>query len=760
MKTKTCSPRSTQEGFILVTTAVMLAIAAVTAGSIISATMNYTRNSNATHKQNEALFLADAGLQAALVKLNASDEGNISYYQSRGYFSQTNSFSAADWGFNTQISVTNGRYMLTSTGRYGAKNEDVKAELTLGSGSRSIHALYAHALFAGNSSGATNYTLKVGGTGTGADFVNGDTYSGGSIQLSGNALLRLPEALIFDFDNDGLWDPATDLWQNAYATQVFTNPLSQADFNTYSNTISPNLSKVYKNGKYDEGEAFVDTIGNGQYDVGEPFVDSNHNGVRDTGDSFIDRNGNGVYDAGVDTVVDRGNGQYDAGEEWTEDNASQYQGKRINGRYDPAGGYWSLSHSTWTWNTANFKVGSTTYKPSTWPAEKYEDSGDGTFTPAETYTDQNGIYDVGEQYIDDRNGHYDYGTQASGAISGMPTPGPGQRAANGHDPAISPPDLTHMYYNLNRNASEPDDALVRWGNDVTVTASDYGNQTAITDTSKPEHIFIRNPPTSGSVNSGGETINGRSYTTIKDQSNNRIDDYFFEDPSDPTYNTSPSAEQIALNDSSKTCTMLINVTSTDNEKLYYVDGNVYIHNPNVYSMRFRNPGTRITIVAKGNITISDEFYYNADYPDGLQYADMSSRVVNNPSDVLCLIALKNSSCTNSGNILIGDSQFGTGGSIHALLYAENNFIDNNLNSASQPFISIFGNMTAGNQILLNRPASGSNRTRLDVTLDERVRDGTVLIPGLPHPVGGQRSIELDTAWHMVPGTWNSWSRLK
>jgi hypothetical protein len=375
MNTKTCSLRSTQEGFILVTTAVMLAIAAGTAGSIISATMNYTRNSEATHKQNEALFLADAGLQTALVKMNTSDDGNISYSQSRGYFSQTNSFRAPDWGFNTQISVTNGRYMLTSTGRYGAKNEDVKAELTLGAGSRSVHALYAHALFAGNSSGKTNYILKVGGTGTGADFVNGDTYSGGNIQLSGSSFLRLPEALIFDSDSDGLWDPATDLWQNAYATQVFTNPLSQADFNTYSNSMVSNLSKTYRNRKYDEGEAFVDTIGNGQYDVGEPFVDSDSDGVRDTGDSFIDRNGNGVYDAGVDTVVDRGNGQYDAGEEWTEDNASQYNGKRVNGRYDPAGGYWSLNNSTWTWKTANFSKNGVTYRPSTWPAEKYGASG-------------------------------------------------------------------------------------------------------------------------------------------------------------------------------------------------------------------------------------------------------------------------------------------------------------------------------------------------------------------------------------------------
>jgi hypothetical protein len=88
-------------------------------------------------------------------------------------------------------------------------------------------------------------------------------------------------------------------------------------------------------------------------------------------------------------------------------------------------------------------------------------------------------------------------------------------------------------------------------------------------------------------------------------------------------------------------------------------------------------------------------------------------------------------------------------------------VDNNLNTADQQFISVFGNMTAGNQVALNRQVGGGRyRTRLDVTLDERVRDGEIIVPGLPHPVGSQRSIQLDTAWRMVPGTWSSWSMLQ
>lgn len=771
MKTESASPQSRRDGgSALVTAVVMLAIATATVGSILTANQTYLKSSETSFCREKAAVLADAGLRAALVKLNAYSEGNISYGQSRTFFSKTNQMAANNWGFQTQLGVVNGRNMLTSTGRYKSSTVTISAETSLGSGFRSIHALYAHALFAGNVSGS-NYSLKIGGTGSGADFVKGDVYSGDDIERSGDAFLRLPEAFITDYNHDGICDPGTDTWINAYATQVFSRALSAAAFVAYSNAMSTNLSKVYKNGRYDEGEAFIDTIGNGTYDIGEPFVDANNNKVRDPGDSFIDRNGNGVYNAGVDTVVDFGNGVYDAGEEWTEDSSHS---QRVNGRYDPAGGYWQYASGTWTWKTS-YKSGSKTYSCSSWAAEPFEDAGDGNYNPSgETYTDQNGIYDNGEQYLDDRNSIYDYGTQAPGSISGMPQPAAGQRVATGGDQPIYPPDLTHMYYHLDRNGTEPGDALARWGNDVTVNASRYSaNGKVINNAADPCHIFVRNVNQSrsgyGNDDStkrqtlGGVTIRSREYDLVYDIYSNRVDDYFLEDPTDSTYNTIPAAESMAIakNDDNRTHTMLINVTPQDNVKLYYVDGNVYLHATPTYAMRFKNPGTRITIVAKGNITISDEFYYNANYDTNLQYSAMTSVVVNNPTDALCLIALKNPACTNSGNIFIGDPAMGTGGSIHAMLYAENDFIDNNINSVDQQFISIFGNMTAGDQVRINRVVgSGKYRTRLDVTLDERIRDGTIIVPGLPHPVGNQRSIQLDTAWHMVPGTWSGWSMLR
>ncbi len=747
-----------EDGSALLLAVVLLGFASFIIGSIFTATLTYTANTERVYAHDKAAFLADAGLRAAVVKLNAALDGAISYNESRTYFLQTNAFVRADWGFTTRLVSTNAQYSIISTGRYAGNLVGVRADVRLGDGNRSIHALYAHALFAGNSGSVPSYALKIGGSGSGADFVKGDTYSGAKIDVSGTARLRYPEILI-DSNKDGIWEPGEE-WTNAYAVKTFTNPLSQAAFNAYKTSMATNMSKVYNNGVYDYGEAFVDTIGNGVYDVGEPYTDVNGNGKYDYGDTYIDKNSNGVFNAGIDTVVDNGNGRYDAGEAWEED-ATHPQ--RLNGKYDRAGGFYSKnSYGSWVWNTS-YSANYHTYYCTSWAAEKYVDAGDGVYDPdsAEPYTDQNGIYDPGEQFLDDRNSRYDYGTQALGAISGMPNPGPGQRKAMGTDDAINPPNLTNMYYSLDRNGSKPANALTRWGNDVVVSSNDYGAAKTITDLSKPEHIFVRNPPTgSGTVTSNGKTIYGRNYTAVTNSSGRRQDDYFLEDPLDKTYNSYVTADEI--DGTVYTAPMYLNVTTDGNNKLYYVDGNVYIHNPQVYSMRFRNPGTRITIVASGNITISDEFYYNADYASGLVRTNMNSTIVNNPSDALCLIALKNPSFpANSGNIYVGDAQFGTGGSIHAMLYAENDFVDNNLNTVDQAFISVFGNMTAGNQVRLNRTTStGYYRTRLDIALDERIRNGTVIVPGLPHPVGLDRSIIIDTAWQLVPGTWSSFSFLK
>ncbi|MFO7535319.1 MAG: hypothetical protein R6X19_06515 [Kiritimatiellia bacterium] len=742
---------SRNAGSALLLAVVMLGVAAFIVASIFTTMTHFTKSSERQYCLDKAALLAEAGIHAAVIQLNRDSNGDITFTESRNCFSNQSNFAYADWGFTTSVQFTNGTHRIQSTGRYNGSRVDVQSSVAMNTASDSVHAIYSHALFAGNFKGTSNYVLKIGGTGKGYDYVRGDTYSGGAIELTGAATLRLPE-IMPDANKNGIWEEG-DPWTDAYTSQSFTNPLSKTDFDAYRKNILPSLSKTYSNGRYDYGEAFVDTIGNGVYDEGESYTDSNGNGVRDPGDSFIDRNGNGVYNVGIDTVVDCGNGRWDAGETWVEDAAHS---QRVNGRYDRAGGYYRYGSGCWSWRTSytsNFR----TYSCASWPAEAFVDEGDGAYNPSgEPYVDQNGVYDPGEEYVDDRNGIYDYGTQAKGVISGMPAPGPGQKYTTGRDAPLDPPNLANMYYAVSHNSPQPANALTRWGHDVAVTASDFGVAKAILDTTRPEHIFVRNPPASGSTTSGGKMIYGRTYTVVTNAAGKRQDDYFLEDPTDSTYNKSVEAD--AIDGTVYTAPMYINVKPEDNNKLYYVEGNVYLHNPQVYSLRFRKPGTTITIVASGNITISDEFYYNAAYAPGLARSNMNSTIVNNPSDALCLIALKNPAFPNSGNIFIGDSQFGTGGSIHALLYAENDFVDNNLNTADQSFISVFGNMTAGNQVRLNRPTgAGQYRTRLDITLDDRIRDEKASVPGLPHPACFQRGITSQSNWELVPKTWSAFS---
>jgi hypothetical protein len=397
--------------------------------------------------------------------------------------------------------------------------------------------------------------------------------------------------------------------------------------------------------------------------------------------------------------VDLGNGRYDAGEEFDDLNG--------NGVWDAGTPAWDETVVTgWGWWRRT-----TIIRHPAVPAEPFEDRGNGQFDVGESFSDSNGVYDEGELYFDDRNDRYDYGVQAVGSVSGMPAPGPGQQAATGADVPIPPPDLQRMYYEADKSSPAPADALDGWGHDVNVAAATFDSRGRVLNTSDPRHIFVKNPT-------------GVQYTKIAGQN-----DYFLEDPTDASYGNSHQ---------------YLNVRENGNNKVYFVDGNLYIHNPSTYDFMFRNAGIKMTIVAKGNITISDEFWYNGG--------------TENPQDSLCLIAMKDPGTPNSGNIYLGDAQFGTGGDIHALLYAENNFVDNNLDTTGQPYLSVFGNMTAGNQVSLKR--GGRYRTRLDVVLDERVVARTDIPPGLPSSGSSQRRITVAYSWGVARGTWHTHSPLQ
>jgi Tfp pilus assembly protein PilX len=215
--------------------------------------------------------------------------------------------------------------------------------------------------------------------------------------------------------------------------------------------------------------------------------------------------------------------------------------------------------------------------------------------------------------------------------------------------------------------------------------------------SNPAHIFRKNP------SDRTAEING----TVKD-------DYFLEDPYEPVRADSGS-------DGSNAYPLTLSGVSgesgkSSNQKVFFVDGNLWIHNYQTMSLKFAHAdasGVQVTFVVKGNIYISDNLFYSDNAKDGVAF-----------------IAMKDKAVADSGNIYFGDPVFGTLEQMHAFMYAENNFIDNNLSATGSAQVAVYGNMTAGNQVQIQRDY-GSQHSKLTVNYDGRISAGSLMMPGLP-----------------------------
>ena len=127
-----------------------------------------------------------------------------------------------------------------------------------------------------------------------------------------------------------------------------------------------------------------------------------------------------------------------------------------------------------------------------------------------------------------------------------------------------------------------------------------------------------------------------------------------------------------------------------NDRIYYVDGNVWIHNPQTYG--FLASG-KVTIVATGDIHICDN----------VKYADNNS--------MIGLVAMGNydndGDLVSGGNIYFGDPRFGTTYTVSAVMFAANDFLyntDSVTGAAEEPLtgFSVFGNFSALNKINVYR----------------------------------------------------------
>ena len=253
------------------------------------------------------------------------------------------------------------------------------------------------------------------------------------------------------------------------------------------------------------------------------------------------------------------------------------------------------------------------------------------------------------------------------------------------------PDLSAMLYEVNHDY---DVAALFAG--ASYQSDEAGGDADQVPETNPAHIFRRNPSDRSSLTSA----------TPKD-------DYFLEDPWEtPAFDPDQDGSDPYI------CTL---TGDSGEDKVFFIDGNLWIDNRSSWSFQCQNESgnpVRVTFVVKGNIHFTDNLFY----------ADKTS-------DAVAFIAMKDTAVPDTGNIYFGDPVTGTLEHMDAFMYAENNFEDNHLDADGSKDVTIFGNMTAGNQVLIERDFVKSDgsvmHSQLTVEFDDRIATGAISLPGLP-----------------------------
>ncbi|MFH1023174.1 MAG: hypothetical protein V1809_07270 [Planctomycetota bacterium] len=334
--------------------------------------------------------------------------------------------------------------------------------------------------------------------------------------------------------------------------------------------------------------------------------------------------------------------------------------------------------------------------------------------------DINGDIYSGENILFGGDATLDGTARAAGAITGI---------AGETGVVESIPDIAAMNYPVNHdvNVAAEFAANGTWTNAHIGTC---GGSAYEVPQANLAHIFRKNP----------DDANRGIGTTVKD-------DYYLEDPYNMWASSADQTDQDAGETGAHAARIVVDPAG--NNKVYYIDGNLWMHSPNKtfsYKLKTQSGGTRITLVVKGNITMSDNFFYDSLANDGI-----------------ALVALKDPAVADSGNIYFGDASYGTLKRMDSFMYAENNFYDNNLEPAS--LVTLNGNMTAGNQVAINRDytrttydwvtrkwVTTTGHTKLAVNFDDRIRAGTLTLPGLPGAATGPSGGYAIMSWREVKPT--------
>ncbi len=232
----------------------------------------------------------------------------------------------------------------------------------------------------------------------------------------------------------------------------------------------------------------------------------------------------------------------------------------------------------------------------------------------------------------------------------------------------------------------------------------YGGLAWQVPQTSPAHIFRRNP------------ADRAVYTALTAK-----DDYFLEDPYAPfgpdLLSNGTSAAQITLSGVGGA------LGPSGNDLIYFIDGNLWVLNLLTNSFKLEDPGgggLRATIVVRGNLYLGDNLFYDDPALDGLAFIALSDPLV-----------------PDSGNVYMGDLLDGTPSPIlgalrhvDGFMHAERDFWDNNLDHLGLGRVEIYGNQTAAGAVNYKRSLL-ILRSKLELTQDRRVKNGTLTLPGLP-----------------------------
>jgi hypothetical protein len=219
--------------------------------------------------------------------------------------------------------------------------------------------------------------------------------------------------------------------------------------------------------------------------------------------------------------------------------------------------------------------------------------------------------------------------------------------------------------------------------------------------SNPAHIFRKNP----------SDRTAQTSSTVKA-------DYFLEDPYQPV--------KVGANpDGSDAYPFSLSGIGgapgpNSNGKVFYIDGNLWMNNKKTFSFVIGNSsatGVQVTFVVSGNVYLSDNLFYKNSELDGIAF-----------------IAMKDPGVADSGNIYFGDPIFGTLKTLNGFTYAEEDFYDNNLDKEGSTSVSLYGNMSAGDQVLIQRDF-GPKHTKMTFNYDGRLASGLITMPGIPANAG-------------------------